>query len=113
MKTYQPDRFAIELDQTDDRDIYASDSDNKTLCPTWFYPKSQRNGSTVCVCGSELGETIRCNNKTHVVSWIKQMIETSMLVTLITKHSVLPGSIPSPKEMAAQCACVVVNLVKQ
>ena len=66
----KPDRIGTELGQTNDRDIYASDVDNITVCPTWFYPKTLMNGSTVCVCGSDLGETIKCDDKTHVVSLI-------------------------------------------
>ena len=66
--TPKPDSFAIELGQTDDRDIYSSDADNTTVCPTWFYPKTLMNGSTVCEYGSNLGEEIGCNNRTHAVS---------------------------------------------
>ena len=67
-----PYRFGIELDQTDGRDIYTSDADNTTVCPTWFYPKTLMNGSTVCVCGSRLGKTIRCNDRTHKVNLNRQ-----------------------------------------
>ena len=66
--TPKSDSFVIELDQTDDGDIHTSDADNTTVCPTWFYPKTLMNGSTVCECGSNLGKTIGCNNRTHVVS---------------------------------------------
>ena len=64
----KPDKFGIELGQTDVGDIYTSDSDNATLCPTWLYPTTLKNGSTVCVCGDDLGKIIRCNIGTHVVS---------------------------------------------
>ena len=79
------DKFGIELDQTDDRAIYTSDADNTTVCPTWFYPKTLMNGSTVCVCGSDLGEKIKCNNKTHLVSlsrcyWITYGTDENNLV---------------------------------
>ena len=66
--TPKSDSFVIELDQTDDGDIHTSDADNTTVCPTWFYPKTLMNGSTVCECGSNLGKTIGCNNRTHAVS---------------------------------------------
>ena len=66
--TPKSDSFVIELDQTDDGDIHTSDADNTTVCPTWFYAKTLMNGSTVCECGSNLGKTIGCNNRTHVVS---------------------------------------------
>ena len=81
----KPDKFGIELDQTDDTDIYTSNADNTTVCPTWFYPKTLMNSSTVCVCGSDLGETIKCNDKTHVVSlsrcyWITYGTDENNLV---------------------------------
>ena len=54
--------------QTDGIDIYTSDADNTTVCPTWFYPETQMNGSTVCVCGDSLGKKIKCNDRTREVS---------------------------------------------
>ena len=66
--TPTPNRFGTQLGQAGDRDIHTSDADNTTVCPTWFYPKTLMNGSTVCECGSNLGGTISCNDRTHVVS---------------------------------------------
>ena len=66
----KPYSFGIKEGQRDDRDIYTSDADNTTVCPTWFYPKTLMNGSTVCACGDSLGETIKCNNRTHEVSLV-------------------------------------------
>ena len=49
--TPTPKRFGTQLGQAGDRDIHTSDADNTTVCPTWFYPKTLMNGSTVCECG--------------------------------------------------------------
>ena len=47
-----------------------SSVDNATTCPTWFYPRTLSNGSIVCECGSNLGETISCNGTSHVVAMV-------------------------------------------
>ena len=47
--------------------INISDVDNATTCSTWFYPKTLSDGSTVCECGSSLGDLIECNRTSHVV----------------------------------------------
>ena len=51
--------------------INTSNGDTSTACPTWFYPRTLSNGSTECECGSDLGEIVRCNSTSHVVSLLQ------------------------------------------
>ena len=51
--------------------INISDVDNATTCSTWFYPKTLRNGSTGCECGSSLGDHIECNRTSHMVGLLR------------------------------------------
>ena len=65
-----PGLFVRDENQTDSHltaIINISDVDNATTCSTWFYPKTLSDGGTVCECGSNLGEKVRCNSTTHVV----------------------------------------------
>ena len=41
--------------------------DSGGVCPNWMYPEDD-NGSTTCVCGSDLGRVITCDNKIHKVT---------------------------------------------
>ena len=51
--------------------VNSSNVDNATTCPTWFYPRTLRNGSTECECGNNFGGRISCNSTSHVVSLLR------------------------------------------
>ena len=49
------------------KDVDAILVDSGGVCPNWMYPEDD-NGSTTCVCGSDLGSIVTCDNKTHKVT---------------------------------------------